>query len=130
MCTICTVLLLFLTNISKRKQVPIVSKYACDLLISFTNRNCCYANKRGKILHCRSEGKPEDLKATAVNYLLNGSSPVTLTYYQGWQNGTTCSNFSVVVQLILAYIGLRQQPENLLACPNSAALLTNQSTLP
>ena len=30
--------------------------------------------------------------------------------------------FSVVVQLILAYVGLGQQPQNRLACPNPPAL--------
>ena len=45
-----------------------------------------------------------------------------LVHIQGWRIGTTCGNLSIVVQLMLAYVGLWQQQENWLACPNPPVL--------
>ena len=68
-------------------------------------------NMMGQIL---TTGEEESLRYRAFIRAGVLGQPVAIGY------------FSEVVQLILAYIGLWQQPENLLACPNMAALITIQ----
>ena len=57
----------------------------------------------------------------STSHLADTATSVPTNWKGSWI-GTTCGDFSVVVQLILAYVGLWQQPENRLACPNPAAL--------